>query len=167
MQLPSFLLAAFFFIVQSSNGELIIHQPATSLQRTEHKARPSFLIRIKEKAAQFLLRQQLVRQQKKQKDQKSEKLGSITGPASLLLLIASIFVFFITWPQSKLLFIGTVALSLIAAIITLVALPKRAKDEEVSAKARRARRLAAITLVLMVSLGILALLISSISFEIG
>lgn len=156
-----------FLTVQSSNAEVLIHKPSGSLQKAAHKTKPSLLSRIKEKAVQFLLKQQIVRQQKKHKDEKREKLGSITGPASLLLLIASIFVFFLTWPQSKFLFIGIVALSLIAAIITLVTLPKRTKDAALSNKARKARGLAAITLALMLGLGILALLIASISFEIG
>lgn len=167
MRLKSIVLMVFLLTLQSSYAEVLIHNPQSPLQKTVLKTHPSLLSRIKVKVFQLLLKQQIIRKQKKLKYEKSEKLGKITGPVSLVLLIGSIFVLFLTWPQNKFFFIATVVLSFIAAIITLTTLPKRTKDGEFSAKARKARRMAAVTLGLMLGLGLIALLIASISFEIG
>lgn len=166
MRLKSFLLAAFFVIGQINSAEAFIHNPASSLPKAAHQTGPSLMSRIKEKAVQLLMKRSLHRFQKKHRTNKGEQLGLITGPASMGLLIAAIGVSLLGAAGTAPLAVSLLAVAMLAAIMTLLLIPGRKKGETLSEKAQTARTLGKITFFTLLVVGLIALIVASISFEI-
>lgn len=166
MQKILFLVAALLLATQTTDAAMPLGASATTERKAIKKHKPTLFQLLKAKAARFFVKRSLHQMQKTKPEKTSSRLGLITGPLSLGLLIASLAVLILTGGGDSGIIVGVLLVaSFIAAVITPFALPGKRKGIKLSEKARTAKTLGLITLLLFLLAGLIGLIIASISIE--